>query len=365
MVLPNLQDGAAGKWGPSRVNPDSFRAPAKSVMAQRGGDRAVSTSSRCLTDTYGLVDIWKLPLLEAGVLMAATLETFHAAGFHRRKRCGVVMMAATPETSEITVGGSQRRSQASTIHSHGRIIRLPARNSADAHGAGGELEAVCVKYRIRHPLRGARYFVTCMHAPKSLDAAPARCAETLELDPRTPLICGHVSSRPTVPCMKPWRMPDFILAVCMQLAVRLHVAQDRAILLLSAAAAPAAEASLLCPISGFCLLESSATPARSQMLASCSGRPAAAAAPTFTGRTFSAVPRTAAALAAARSRGAAIAALPQICGRGAAPAAWSQLLQHPGPVGLQQRRRSTIATAATAEAPEETFQYQAEVRGSH
>ena len=49
--------------------------------------------------------------------------------------------------------------------------------------------------------------------------------------------------------------------------------------------------------------------------------------------------------------------------RPAAPAAWSQLLQRGG--SQQQRRlRSITAAAATAEAPEETFQYQAEVKNS-
>jgi hypothetical protein len=45
----------------------------------------------------------------------------------------------------------------------------------------------------------------------------------------------------------------------------------------------------------------------------------------------------------------------------AAPAAWTQLMQR-GSSAQQRRLRSITAASATAEAPEETFQYQAEVR---
>lgn len=76
-------------------------------------------------------------------------------------------------------------------------------------------------------------------------------------------------------------------------------------------------------------------------------------------RTFSTAPRCAAryGVAAAPPQQHALTAV-----RPAAPAAWAQLMQRSG--SQQQRRAHSIVTAAaTAEAPEETFQYQAEVRG--
>lgn len=77
---------------------------------------------------------------------------------------------------------------------------------------------------------------------------------------------------------------------------------------------------------------------------------------TFCAAQWHAVARTPAAAASAQRH--ALAAL-----RPAAPAAWAQLMQRGG-VQQQRRTRSIVASAATAEAPEETFQYQAEVRGA-